>query len=234
MGSNKASAAILGIFLALGLAAAGWFVAAAAKDIKGAQRVVEVKGLAEREVPANLALWSLAFSTTADDLDTLQQRLNEDVAAIQAFLAQRGFAPEAITRGPPNIIDRATYANQKVDERYEAQSVVLVRTDKVELVKAAQQESNALIGQGVTLNRNYEYPTEYLFTELNRIKPKMIAQATRAARKAAEQFALDSGSTVGAIRYARQGYFSISDRDRLSPHIKRVRVVTTVEYFLVD
>ena len=88
--------------------------------------------------------------------------------------------------------------------------------------------------QGVALIRSYEYDTQYLFTALDQIKPEMIAEATRDARSAAQQFAEDSGSKVGAIRNAQQGYFSIEDRDRFSPEQKTVRVVTTIEYFLED
>lgn len=234
MTQGRVAAGILGAFVAVGLAAAGWFVADAARALRAGDRVVEVKGLAEREVAADLALWSLAYTTTADDLEGLHRALDRDAEAIATFLTERGFTSGEITRGPPNITDRDAFSSNNADQRYQAQAVALVRTDKVDAVKAAQQETNALVAAGVTLNRNYEYPTEYLFTRLNEIKPDMIAEATKSAREAAEQFAEDSGSEVGGIRRARQGYFSIEDRDRLSPQVKRVRVVTTVEYFLTD
>lgn len=233
MTNDRSAAAIMGLPVAVGLALAGWFVAQAATTLRGADRVVEVKGLAEREVPADLALWSLAYTTTADDLETLQQRLRADGDAITGFLRGRGFTAAQITRAPPNINDRQGYGQQDA-ERYQAQAVVLLRSEDVDAVREAQQDSQELVAAGVSLNRNYEYPTEYLFTSLNAIKPEMIAEATRSARDAAEQFAEDSGAEVGGIRRARQGYFSIEDRDRLSPHIKRVRVVTTVEFFLQD
>lgn len=232
--THKASAAILGVFIAVGLGVAGYFVADAATTIRGANRVVEVKGLAERELPADLALWSLAYTTTADELASLHKRLDADAAAIENFLAERGFKDDEITRAPPDITDRDSYNNNNSGDRYQAQAVVLVRTKQVAAVRAAQQQTNTLIASGVTLNRNYEYPTEYVFTRLNEIKPAMIAEATQDARAAAEQFAEDSGARVGGIRNARQGYFSIDNRDRLSPHIKRIRVVTTIHYFLQD
>lgn len=232
--NNPIAAALLGGLIALGLAIAGYFVADAAQAIRGSERSVEVKGLAEREVPADLVLWSLSYSVAADELSALHERLAADTAAVRAFLRERDFEDAEISRGEPNITDRQAGYGEQRGQRYQAQAVVLVRTDKVDAVKAAQQETQQLVASGVTLSRNYEYPTEYLFTRLNDIKPEMIAEATRGAREAAQQFAQDSGSTVGAIRSARQGYFSIEDRDRLSPHIKRVRVVTTVEYYLVD
>lgn len=234
MPNSNLSATLLGGLIAVGLAAAGYFVADAAHAIRASERVVEVKGLAEREVPADLVLWSLSYGATADDLPVLNERLAADTESVRAFLRERGFTEAEISRGEPNITDRHAGYGESRGERYQAQAVILVRTDKVDRVKAAQQETQSLVAEGVTLNRNYEYPTEYLFTRLNEIKPEMIAEATRSAREAAQQFAEDSGSEVGGIRRARQGYFSIEDRDRLSPHIKRVRVVTTVEYHLVD
>lgn len=233
MPTSNLPSVLLGGLIAIGLGVAGYFVADAAWAIRGSERLVEVKGLAEREVPADLVLWSLSYSVTADDMGNLNRRLADDTETVRDFLEARGFDKKEISRGEPNITDRAAHGQQQGD-RYQARAVTLVRTNKVDEVKAAQQELQGLVAEGVTLNRNYEYPTEYLFTKLNEIKPDMIAEATRAAREAAQQFAEDSGSEVGGIRRARQGYFSIEDRDRLSPHIKRVRVVTTVEYYLVD
>ncbi len=96
------------------------------------------------------------------------------------------------------------------------------------------QASDALVKSGVALMRNYEAKPEFLFSDLNNIKPSMIAQATQNARKAAEQFAKDSGSNVDSIKNACQGYFSINNRDRYSPEQKIIRVVTTIDYYLVN
>ena len=109
-----------------------------------------------------------------------------------------------------------------------------VRTDRIDVAKKAIERSGELVKQGVAVIRSYEYNTQYLYTELDKIKPEMIAEATRDARRAAEQFAKDSGSKVGAIRTAQQGLFSIEDRDQFSPEFKKVRVVTTVDYYLGD
>ena len=119
-------------------------------------------------------------------------------------------------------------------QRYAAESTVTLRTRDVVGMKAAMQASGNLVARGVALVRSYDASPRFLFTSLNELKPPMIAEATRDARRAARQFAEDSQSRVGAIRTARQGYFSVSDRDAYSPERKLVRVVTTVEYFLVD
>jgi hypothetical protein len=119
-------------------------------------------------------------------------------------------------------------------ERYTAEVTVTVRSDRIDAVKAAIARSGELVKQGVAVIRSYEYSTQYLYTKLDEIKPAMIAEATQDARRAAEQFAKDSGSGVGAIRSAQQGLFTIEDRDQFSPEFKKVRVVTTVQYGLAD
>lgn len=117
-------------------------------------------------------------------------------------------------------------------ERYVVESTVTLRTAKVDAARLSIQRSGALVREGVRLLRSYEYDTQYYFTALERVKPEMIAEATRDARLAAEKFAQDSGARLGGIRRAQQGYFSIEDRDAFSPERKKIRVVTTVEYFL--
>jgi len=224
----------IGVPLAIGVALAGWFVGHAVRDARTADRYVTVKGFAEREVPANLALWPVVFSVTADDLATLQSGVNANVAKVHAFLA-REFPPEEISVSSPRITDREAQGSVQAGrplDRYVAETVVTLRTGKIDAVRSAMARSGELVSQGVALIRSYEYNTQYLFTDLDKTKPEMIAEATRDARKAAEQFAKDSGSRVGAIRNAQQGLFSVEDRDPFSPQIKKVRVVTTIQFFL--
>lgn len=226
-------AVALGALLALGMALAGWFVAGALYRARAADRYVTVKGLAERDVSADLALWPIVYAVTGNDLGTLQRRLDEDAAKIEAFVLERFDAAE-LSRSMPRITDRQAqgFVSDRSLERYVAEATVLVRTARLDVLRLAMERSGDLVKQGVALIRSYEYQTQFLFTGLDAIKPEMIATATRDARRAAEQFAEDSGAQVGSIRNAQQGYFSIEDRDPYSPEAKRVRVVTTVQFFL--
>jgi hypothetical protein len=117
-------------------------------------------------------------------------------------------------------------------DRYVAEATVMLRSGRIDDVRRAMQRSGELVKQGVALIRSYEQNTQYFYTNLDKIKPEMIAEATTDARRAAEQFAKDSGSRVGAIRNAQQGFFTVEDRDPFSPEFKKIRVVTTVQYFL--
>lgn len=229
-------ALLLGVCLAVGMTLAGFFVARALHDARAADRFVTVKGLSEREVPADLALWPIVFTNTGDDLSALQSAVERDAEAIRAFLGRLGFEDGETSLSAPRVTDYQAqgYGGQQPPERYLVESTLTLRTSKVDAVKAAIQRSGELVRAGVTLIRSYEYSTQYLFTRLEEVKPEMIAEATRDARRAAQQFAEDSGSRVGSIRRAQQGYFSIEDRDAYSPEVKRVRVVTTVEYLLED
>jgi hypothetical protein len=119
-------------------------------------------------------------------------------------------------------------------ERYVAEATATLRTTNVPALRAVIERSGDLVRQGVALIHSFEHRSEYLYTDLESIKPEMIAAATHDARRAAEQFAKDSGSRVGAIRNAQQGFFTIEDRDRFSPEWKKVRVVTTIQYFLAE
>ncbi|MBS7457514.1 SIMPL domain-containing protein [Coralloluteibacterium stylophorae] len=224
------------LLLAVGLAWGGSYVGRAAEIWRDAGRSVAVKGLAEREVAADRSLWPLHYTVTADDLVALQAALARDEAAIRAFLEGRGFAAGDIAATSPQVTDRFAnlYGEQRPDERYAAEATVLVRTARVDAVKQAMPHTGELVRAGVVLSTNYEYRTEFLFTALEAIKPEMIAEATADARRAAEQFAEDSGSRLGTIRNASQGYFSIEDLDSYTPDRKRVRVVTTIDYALED
>ena len=230
-------AAVLGISLATGIAAAGWQVADSVMHLRAAQRVVTVKGLAVREATADLAIWPVVYSVSADSLAEVQRESAKSAGLIREYLATWGFGEADLSVSVPRITDFQTQmpgVSRPPEDRYAAQSSVTLRTPDVARLKAAMQDSGELVARGVTLVRSYESEPQFLFTSLETLKPPMIAAATRDARRAAQQFAEDSGSRVGAIRRAQQGYFSITDRDSFSPQRKNVRVVTTVEYFLVD
>jgi len=220
--------------IAIALVISSLFISYAIGEFGSPDRFVEVKGLAEREVPADLAIWPIGYSLTGADLEELRRRLDRADESVIAFLKLNGFSDDEITRSPPRVTDRwlNSYDNQRPTERYAAERTLTLRTAQVDAARAAMGDAAELISQGVPLTPNWGSAVEFLFTSLDEIKPGMIADATADARRAANQFAEDSGSRVGAIRTARQGYFTISERDPSSPHVKLVRVVTTIDYDL--
>ncbi|GAB4175477.1 MAG: SIMPL domain-containing protein [Wenzhouxiangellaceae bacterium] len=220
--------------LALGLVIAAAMVAGAVGGLAERDRVVEVKGFAERLVDADLAVWPIKYSVGADTLEDLRALLDRADASVTAFLKLHGFDDEEITRNPPWVNDRwlNVYDNQRPSQRYLAERTITLRSNKVGAVREAMSQAADLLDQGIALMQDWSGQGEFVFTSLESIKPEMIAEATADARQAAAQFAADSGSEVGAIRRARQGFFSIEDRDSSSPHVKKVRVVTTIEYAL--
>jgi hypothetical protein len=230
------SVVVAGTIIAVGIAVSGFFIGSGLLRARSADRFVTVKGLAEREVDANMVIWPITYTVTADDLGTLQRRIDDGAAKIRDFLGET-FEASEISTSASRVNDRQAQGMMSQGgrlERYVAEATVTVRSPRIEAVQSAMEKTGALVAQGVALIRSYENTTQYLFTALDEIKPEMIREATQDARRAAQQFAEDSGSRVGGIRNAQQGYFSISDRDAFSPEFKRVRVVTTVQYFLVD
>ena len=236
MGNNRLAAAFA---LALGMVVAAWLLADGIVNFKQFERSVEVKGLAEREVPADTAIWPIAFSEAGTDLTRLYQTLQSKNIVIIDFLKAQGFKPEEISVSAPSITDRQAqdYGNADLANRlrYTGKSVITVYTRRVDAVRRAMPELAVLGEQGIALNTgDYENRPRFLFTGLNALKPAMIEEATRNARQAAEKFAKDSDSTLGKIKRASQGQFSIEDRDESTAHVKKVRVVSTVNYFLAD
>lgn len=224
------------IIVGIAIAVAGISIGVGFSAGRAGDRYVTVKGLAEREVTADMANWPITFRVVTNNLSDLQFGIERGRRAVTSFLREAGFTDEEVSYAVPRIVDNQSFASDaRTPFRYVADAAVVVRTGNVMLVRKAMEQSASLVGRGVVLAaENWQNPTEFMYTGLNSIKPAMIEEATLDARKAAEKFALDSGSRVGKIRSATQGYFSIVDRDRNSPHIKQVRVVTTVEYYLTD
>lgn len=230
------AAGILGALVGAGLALAGFFVGDALREARSSERFVTIRGFAEKNVEADLVIWPIVFRDTGNDLAQLQKIVDSHKAEVKAFLAESGFGPQEVSEMPPQVTDLKAQAygdGQRREYRYIATATVTLRTSNVSAAKKAMENSGKLVLRGIVLaEQDYARSTEFLFTGLNEIKPGMIAEATKNAREAAEQFARDSGARVGNIRRASQGLFTIEDRDKGSPDHKKVRVVTTVEYFL--
>lgn len=235
---RSASALVLGLFIFLGLSSLGYLLAQAALDYKAFERSVKVKGLSEREYPADIVIWPVQFTLADNNLSSLYKNIDANVEKVKNFLTTRGVKASAISISTPSITDKSAqqYGSQnRAEYRYTGVQTVTVYSDDIDTVRRAMSELSELGKQGIVLTgNNYGSQPDYLFTRLNEIKPAMVEEATQNAREVAQKFAADSDSTLGKIKNASQGQFSISPRDRNNPHIKKIRVVSTVEYYLSD
>jgi hypothetical protein len=246
---NRSGMALLGGLIAIGLVIGGWALGAQIKATRLADRYVTVRGLVERKVKSDLAIWPISYKEAGDDLPTVYAKSEADKSAILQFLEQQGFHSDEIEQGVVRVVD--TQANEyggsnRAPKRYIVDQTITVKTSRVDDVSKAAQKTMALLHKGIVLTGGYGQSLSYKFTGLNSIKPDMITEATRNARAAADRFASDSGSKVGSIRQASQGVFSILPADQAggepveSPGyntgdaslMKTVRVVTTVQYYL--
>ncbi len=221
------------IILAIGVMVMGWCVKAGIDNFTNKDRKVTVKGLAEREVPADKVTWSISTKETGNDLPALYERINVQADKIKAFLHQNGIDETEITVNPPSVTDleaREWGDNQK-NFRYIVNTTITVATDKVEQVNKAIFQQAELLKQGVALDSSYP---NYQYASFQQMKPEMMAEAIKNAQQTAEQFAEASDSKLGKIQTAGQGQFEIDDRDENTPYIKKLRVVTTVTYSLND
>ena len=223
--------------LAIGMAILGGQIEDGINDFVAKDRVVTVKGLAEMEVPADKVTWPLMYKEVGNDLSTLYNRISNTNKAIVDFLKQKGIAEDEISINAPEIIDMQAerYNSNPISYRYNVTTVITVTSTKVDLVRGLISEQSELLKQGIAITGgDYRYNIQFDYTALNDIKPQMIEEATKNAREAAMKFAKDSDSELGKIRRATQGQFSIENRDVNTPYIKRIRVVTTIDYSLED
>jgi hypothetical protein len=231
-------ALVLGVSILLGLAALGYLLGDAAIRFKEFERSVTVKGLSEQEFPADVVIWPIQFTLAGNELAALYANLEDNTARIQSFLQGAGIPVAEITVSAPLITDKSAQSYggaQQPEFRYSALQTVTVYSGDVERVRGVMGRLVDLGKQGIALTGGgYQEQTEYLFTRLNEVKPAMIEEATTKAREVAQKFAQDSNSRLGKIKRASQGQFTISPRDKNNPHIKQVRVVSTIEYYLSD
>ena len=231
-------AALVGGLVALGLAVGGWFIGQGVVNARVGDRSVTVRGLAEREVVADVAVMPLRFTASGDSLPAVQAEIDRNTRIVQEFLRAEGYPDGEVEVGRLEVTDMLSreYRPDNVTARFILAQTVMVRTGDVARVAATTRNLNELVRQGVVL-QDFRGPS-YFFTGLNEVRPAMIAEATASARAGAEQFAEDSGQAVGAIKQATQGYFEIQprdptpDRDETGTPNKRVRVVTTITYRL--
>ena len=239
MKNEKFSSALThGLLIGLGIVLLAYIVSSSIIHIKALDRTVTVKGLAEREVPANIAIWPIRFNLAQNELFTLYSSIQKNTKDVIEFLEDNGFQNSEISTSQPAIVDRQAegyYEANRYKYRYTTDVVITVYSEDVERVRQTMDKLVDLGKKGIVIAaQNWENRTEYIFTGLNNIKPNMVEEATKQAREVAEKFAKDSDSKLGKIKKAYQGQFSIQDRDSNTPHIKKVRVVSTLEYYLSD
>lgn len=229
-------AGVFGGLLALGLIGGGALIGQGVVNARVGDRSVSVRGLAERNVKADLALLPLKFTASGDVLSDVQARIDGDLAIVRQFLTTQGYPAEAVDLGQLSVADTRSreYASQNGGPRFILAQTVVVRTQDVDRVQKTTRALNELVRQGVVL-QDFSGPT-YAFTKLNEVRPAMIGEATAAARTGAVQFAKDSGTALGPIKSATQGSFEILARDDIgdegSSLNKKIRVVTTINYRL--
>lgn len=165
---------MLGVFIYWGLSAF------AAKD-----RVVDVRGLAEREVKADKVIWPITYKTTGNDLQTIYTDLNNVNDRIAIFLTSNGVAKTDISVGAPQIVDLRAERYGSADDiktrdRYNVTSIITVSSSQVDVVRSLMSRMGELLKQGIAISANdYDTRVQYEFTSLNKIKPQMIEEATK-------------------------------------------------------
>jgi hypothetical protein len=218
--------------LAVGVGSAGYFVGNGIAERTRGARIISVKGLSEKEVPASVAIWDVGYSAGGNELPAVNDQLAQHTKLVLEYLRNAGFDEKDMAVQPPSVRDVSMEPREKdappPPERYRAHRSVLLRTSKVDAIKPALAGASQLMANGVLLSGRTQ--PEYIFNQLNDIKPGMIEEATKNARIAGEQFSRDSQTSLGKLKSATQGWFQVENRDAATPERKVVRVVVDVEY----
>ncbi|MDE6366248.1 MAG: SIMPL domain-containing protein [Muribaculaceae bacterium] len=219
--------------LAVSICVLGLCIKAGIDNFAFRDRVVTVRGLAERTVEADYVTWPMNYAVAGDDLSSLYNEMQTNNDIVVKFLTDNGIERDEISVNPPDLYNAAgnVYGGDRARYQYNLNVTITVATKKVAKVRELITRQSELLKKGVAVSNNY---INYQFTGLNSVKPEMIAEATKNARVAADQFASDSSSKVGKIKTATQGQFSINDADSSTPQLKNVRVVSTIIYYLED
>lgn len=223
----------VGICIMIGLMVLGNCIGNSIEKMADKDRFVTVKGLAEREVMADKVIWPLPYYCVGNNLEELYNRVEKDKNTIITFLKENGIIDNEIVLSAPTITDREAqmYTPENIKYRYRVATVITVISSQVEKTLELMGNQAELMKKGIAIEQDYSYRTQFEFTGLNELKPEMIEEATRNARAVAQKFADDSNSSLNGIRRANQGQFSINS-DENTPQLKKIRVVTTVDYFL--
>jgi len=254
MGLNKITVVLCALILGIGTLGAGYSIGKGFYLLKKMSRTVTVKGLAEQDVKSDLGVWEINYREVGNDLVQLDQRLQHDQQVVMEFLKQQGVENKEVDKTQIKVEDRLaniynqTNAHNTEQQRYVVTAGIRVRSTKVDVIKQTVQMIDKLLQQGVPLAFDVSILSpnpSYYFTQLDRIRPAMLAEATKSARTIAMQFAKDSGSKLAGIQHASQGVFQIMGRDTstmsadwnsnqnaLGSIDKKVRLVTTIDYQL--
>lgn len=209
---------------ALVLGAAVFFFSA--RNFSKQGEYVEVKGLSEKIVKADTAIWAMTFDVKSNSIDALYADTEKNISSIKSFLIQKGFEESEISIAPNNIY-QDTY--KEAAFRYNSTNNVSVYTKKVDLAKTASNETLNLVKAGVILSQNN---ISFEFSDLNSIKPDMLAEAIKNAKETAAQIAENAGTSIGKVSRGNQGVFDITNKDPGSPEYKKIRLVSTLRFLL--
>ena len=222
---------LAGALIALGLSLSGMFIYLGINKFANKDRAVTVKGLSTREVECDYVVWPLSYGWKGQDLPWLYDKLEEVTDRVKKHLLDLGFEESDFRKGNISVSDNwAYYSDHRPEYHYTLRTSLIVSTDKVQLVVKSLGKESELLKEGIIVESG-DWSVDYQFNGLSELKPSMIEEATRNARAVAQKFADDAQCSLGSIRRASQGQFSVED-DQYQPWVKHVRVVTTVDYFL--
>lgn len=236
--SQSSLSVLAALLLAVGVGAAGVAVSHGLLGFRMDDRTVTVKGLAEKTVESDFAVWMLSFKRAGSEFAGVQQSLQADRQSVVAFLKAHGFSDDEIEIKPLKVQDLLArdYAQQNLPFRYNGSGEVLVKSKRVKEIEKTALALDPLVQTGLQLEGDVSVP-RYQLRGLNDIKGSLLSEATKNAKEQARKFAAEAGAELGQLKNANQGVINMSgddggEGDDGSSRVKRLRVVSTFEYTL--
>ncbi len=201
---------------------------------------VSVKGIAERVVKSDYAIWRIKFDTHDTKFTKARQQYQHNVAVIEKFLMECGFTNKEWSVKTPDV----HFTNEKsktnngaiTKERYTIQGEFMVNSADVDRVEKSASNTIKLLEQGVILTKEYGSNPRYLLRNFDNLRPMLLQESIQSANNMARKFAEHSGAIVGKIRYANQGNFHIYDPfsgyDQEASIMKKIKVISHVDFAL--
>ena len=189
------------LILATGIAFAGHSISNGLFYFKDFNRSIKVKGLSERKVKADLAIWSLDLSVTGESLKNIHHSFSQTQIDVTNFMKKLGFTESEMESSSIKVVDQEAnqYGNKKVkkNSRFITSMTLTISSKRVDLVKSSGSRTIELLNKGIILKRDTQ---SFLFTSLNNVKSSMLEEATKKAGEAAQAFATHSNLKRGELK----------------------------------
>ncbi len=237
------SSIILGVIISIGVIVSVWILGDAVRSLSPRTKTIEVKGMAEKKITSDFAIWTGSFSVDCNILTDGYSTIQFQKEKVLTYLESKG-----IKRNDISISAIVTNIKYQLNENgyptsnrigYQLEQRVSISSNNINLITNIANESTELIKEGIEF---ISYQPNYYYNKLDALKIEMLGEATKDATQRAKVLAENSGGSVGSLAAAYQGVFQITPansteisdygmNDDISIE-KSIKAVVTLHFFI--